>query len=177
MDSAGHSSTRRGTQLGTRIGTRGQTARHTMAGADERDRMAFRLPVDVANELREYARVHGITATEAVTSALRAYLGTGTQSGTREAHAEAHTGTRDGAAIEALASQLAVKDAQIERLMGALSQAQESVRAAQMLDAAHTTKALQGDVTDDGEGGGGESDSGARETSGILHRLRGWFRP
>lgn len=139
----------------------------------ERVRKAFRLTVRLAGELVERAKADGITETELVTRALMAYL----DGGAREAHAEAHGGAReahaDGETVAALVAQLEVKDRQISRLMDSLDRAQASVQAAQALEGARVTRALEatveaGTTTDDG---GAVSASGA----GPLSRLRRWL--
>lgn len=138
-------------------------------------RKAYRLPVDLADELASRAEADGITATETVIRALTAYL-RGTDSG---AHGEAHAGSReaygeahaDDGALAALTAQLAVKDAQIARLMDSLDRAQESVRAAQVLEGAHVARLAAsgepGAVTVAGGAEGGEPE----RTGGVLARL------
>lgn len=162
-----------------------------MADARKRERMAFRIPVDVADGLRRYADAHGVSMTDVVSEALSDFIEsdtrTGTQTGTHGAHAltsgdempgthgahdGAHTGTQSGtrdggAAIDALTAQLDVKDRQIARLMDALSQAQETAHAAQLLEGAHVAKALGGDVAD--------ADASDQKRGGVFARLRRWL--
>lgn len=155
----------------------------------ERVRIALRIPEDLALELRERANYDGVTLTDTAISSFRLYLSGGTQGGTQEAHKEAHkeadAGTQSAGAsdavIEALTAQLDVKDGQIARLMDALSQAQESVKAAQMLDAAHTAKALDGERSDEAaeesrDAEATQGDGATDEAGGILTRFRRWLR-
>lgn len=111
----------------------------------------FRLSEETAAELGKITELENITATEAIRRAICAY---------GISHAEGHTlpyndGKHD-AAIEALISQLAVKDGQIESLQERLGQttsallaAQESIKAAQLLHAADKKEELLPEATAD----------------------------
>lgn len=121
---------------------------------------SFRLTEDVASQLAGWAAERGMSATEMVEAAIRAYVAVPRS----EAHSEAH------AAIAALTAQLEAKDGQIARLMDALATAQESVRASQMLEAASLSKALA-----PGDAGAVGDTEGPGEPSGLMARVRAWW--
>ena len=102
----------------------------------------YRLEQETLDRLAEIAEAEGVTATEALERAIRAY---GTEPDA--SHTESHTGQTfsdaGSPAVEALAAelerlhgQLDVKDAQIETLGKALADAQATAKAAQALHAA-----------------------------------------
>lgn len=99
----------------------------------------YRLEQEALDKLAEIAEAEGVTATEALERAIRAYGMVPDRS-----HTDGHTVSEaDSAAVEALASelerlhgQLDVKDAQIETLGKALADAQATAKAAQALHAA-----------------------------------------
>lgn len=99
----------------------------------------YRLEQETLDKLAEIAEAEGVTATEALERAIRAY---GMVPDT--SHTDGHTVSEaDSAAVEALAAelerlhgQLDVKDAQIEKLGEALADAQATAKGAQALHAA-----------------------------------------
>lgn len=99
----------------------------------------YRLEQETLDKLAEISEAEGVTATEALERAIRAYGMVPYGS-----HTDGHTVSEaDSAAVEALAaelerlhSQLDVKDAQIEKLGEALADAQATAKGAQALHAA-----------------------------------------
>lgn len=99
----------------------------------------YRLEQETLDRLAEIAEAEGVTATEALERAIRAYGRVPDGS-----HTDGHTVSEaDSAAVDALAAelerlhgQLDVKDAQIEKLGEALADAQATAKGAQALHAA-----------------------------------------
>lgn len=99
----------------------------------------YRIEQETADMLAERAEREGVTATEVLERAIRAY-----GKGPDDSHTESHTFSDAGSpAVEALAAelerlhgQLDVKDAQIETLGKALADAQATAKGAQALHAA-----------------------------------------
>lgn len=99
----------------------------------------YRLEQETLDKLAEIAEAEGVTATEALERAIRAYGRVPDAS-----HTDGHTVSEaDSAAVDALAAelerlhgQLNVKDAQIEKLVEALADAQATAKGAQALHAA-----------------------------------------
>lgn len=111
----------------------------------------FRLSEETAAELGKITELENITATEAIRRAIHAY---------GISHAEDHTlpynDEKHDAVVEALISQLAVKDKQIFALQAQLSDttkallaAQDTAKAAQLLHAADKKEELLPEATAD----------------------------
>lgn len=117
----------------------------------------YRIEQETADKLVQVADDEGITATEVLERAIRAY------------GSKPDVGHTDGMAIKALSDelerlhgQLAAKDEQLERLGSALVSAQDSLKAAQTLHAVDTAKTIA------------LEDSNTKRTR--WQRLKDWFK-
>lgn len=127
----------------------------------------FRIEEETASHLGELAAREGVTATELLERAIRAY-GSEPYAEPYACHTPSHTpenaasdapaggvaGDATVAAVAALTEQLAVKDRQIADLSAALVSAQKSVEQAHALHAADKRAALAEPAANVGDAGG-----------------------
>ena len=88
----------------------------------------FRVELDIADVIARIASAEGVSETAAVERAVLAYSG-----GARPDDDAPRQPSADGAAVSALVSQLAEKDAQISRLMDMVAEGTRAVQGAQAL--------------------------------------------
>lgn len=100
-----------------------------------RVKKTYRINEDTAAEIATIAERDGVTATEVVEAAIRAYGSAEVATEPLDGEPAAPATAGSDAAIEALAAQLAAKDVQIEALTSALSMAQQLADQAQRLQA------------------------------------------
>lgn len=111
----------------------------------------YRLDADLVESLQAKADREGITATDAVEAAIRAYVRM-SDAGPDEMPYASHT-DGDAVLVDVLARQLETKDGQIRDLTKALLNAQEQGKAAQVLQAAEkNASTLLGDSESRGDG-------------------------